>query len=97
MQMHNPPHPGLSVRHDCLDALGLSIEKGAGVLDVSRQALNNLVKGHASISPEMALRLEKAGWSTADSWLRLQAQYDLWKARKSVDLHKVRKYLKKVA
>ena len=60
MPMLNPPHPGLSVRYDCLEPLGLSITAGAQVLGVSRQALNNLVNGRSAISPEMAIRLDKA-------------------------------------
>jgi len=57
MPMHNPPHPGLTVRHDCLEPLGLTVTEGAKVLGVTRQALNNLVNGKAGISPEMAVRL----------------------------------------
>ena len=82
MVMHNPPHPGRIVRQDCLKALDLSVTEGAKVLGVSRQALNNLVNEDAGISPEMAIRLEKAFGSTADTWLRMQAVYDLAQARK---------------
>jgi antitoxin HigA-1 len=60
MPMKNPPHPGLHVRHDCLEPLHLSVTKGAEVLGVTRQALNNLVNGKSGISPEMAVRLSKA-------------------------------------
>jgi addiction module HigA family antidote len=60
MRMKNPPHPGLSVRHDCHEPLGLSVSEGAKVLGVTRQAMNNLVSGKAGISAEMAFRLEKA-------------------------------------
>ena len=66
MPMKNPPHPGLHVRHDCLETLGLSVTEGAKVLGVTRQALNNLVNGKSGISPEMAIRLSKAfGGSSA--------------------------------
>jgi len=51
MPMKNPPHPGLSIRHDCLEPLGLSVTEGAKVLGVSRQALNNVINGKAGISP----------------------------------------------
>ena len=54
MRMKNPPHPGLSVRHDCLEPLGLSVAEGAKVLGVTRQTMNNLVSGKAGISAEMA-------------------------------------------
>jgi len=79
--MKNPPHPGLTVRHDCLEPLGLSVTAGAKALGVSRQALNNLVNGRAGISPEMAIRLAKAFGSTPETWLRLQLAYDLAQAR----------------
>ena len=67
MPMHNPPHPGLTVRHDCLEPLQLTVTEGAKVLGVTRQALNNLVNGKAGISPEMAVRLAKAFGSTPGS------------------------------
>jgi addiction module HigA family antidote len=60
MPMKNPPHPGLSVRLDCLEPLGLSVTEGAKALGVTRQALNNLVNGKNGISPEMAIRLDKS-------------------------------------
>ncbi len=60
MKMKNPPHPELSVRYDCLEPLGISVTQGAKILGVTRQALNNLVNGKAAISPEMAIRLNKA-------------------------------------
>lgn len=60
MPMKEPPHPGLSVRHDCLEPLGLTITDGAKVLGVSRQALNDLVNGKGGISSGMAIRLDKA-------------------------------------
>ena len=81
MPMHNPPHPGLTVRHDCLEPLGLTVTEGAKVLGVTRQALNNLVNGKAGISPEMAVRLSKAFGATPETWLRLQMAYDLAQVR----------------
>ena len=54
MPMKNPPHPGLHVRHDCLEPLKLSVTRGAQVLGVTRQALNNLVNGKSGISPEIS-------------------------------------------
>jgi addiction module HigA family antidote len=82
MAMKEPPHPGLSVRFDCLEPLGLSVTEGAKVLGVTRQTLNNLVNRKAGISPEMAIRLDKAFGGTAEGWLALQAAFDLAKARK---------------
>jgi antitoxin HigA-1 len=83
MPMKNPPHPGRSVRDDCLDAFGLSVSEGARVLGVTRQTLNNLVNGRSGISPEMAIRLDKAFGGGAETWLRLQAAYDLARARQT--------------
>jgi antitoxin HigA-1 len=77
MRKKNPPHPGLSVRFDCLEPLGLSIAEGAKALGGTRQAMNNLVSGKAGISAEMAIRLEKAFGGGAETWLRMQAAYDL--------------------
>jgi addiction module HigA family antidote len=73
------------VRHDCLEPLGLTITEGAKVLGVSRQALNSVVNGKAGISPEMAIRLDKAFGGTADAWLALQFGYELARARKTAD------------
>ncbi|MFP5223807.1 MAG: HigA family addiction module antitoxin [Acidobacteriota bacterium] len=83
--MKTPPHPGQSVRHDCLEPLGLSVTEGAKALGVSRQALNNLVNGKSGISPEMAIRLSKAFGGTPEVWLRLQMAYDLSQARQHED------------
>ena len=77
MPMKNPPHPGLTIRHDCIEALGLSVTRAAKGLGVSRQALTNILSGKSAISPVMAVRLEKAFGSTAEVWVRLQANYDL--------------------
>lgn len=82
MTMKNPSHPGRIVR-DELTALGLSVTAAAKGLAVIRQTLNNLVNERAGISPEMAIRLEKAIGSTAETWLKLQMQYDLTQAKKS--------------
>jgi antitoxin HigA-1 len=77
----NPPHPGLSLRSDCLEPLRLTVTEAAAALGVTRQALNNLVNGKSGISPEMAIRLAKAFGSTAEVWLRMQMAYDLAAAR----------------
>ena len=82
MTMLNPPHPGLSVRHDCLEPFELSVTKAADILGVTRQALNNLVNGKSGISPEMAIRLDKGFGGGAETWLRLQMAFDLAQARK---------------
>jgi addiction module HigA family antidote len=91
MTMKIPPHPGLSVRHDWLEPLGLTITEAAGRLGVSRKQLSDLVNGHAGISPEMAIRLDKAFGGSAETWYRLQAAYDLAQAMKNADAIKVKR------
>ncbi|KVC98191.1 LacI family transcriptional regulator [Burkholderia ubonensis] len=84
-QMFNPPHPGAALREDILPALGLSVTEAAEQLGVSRVALSRVLNEHATISPEMALRLE--AWlgvergGRADVWLAERRAYDLWQAR----------------
>ena len=77
MGLHNPPHPGHSIRRDCLEALGLTVTDGAKILGITRHMLSRILNGQAGISPEMAVRLEKAFGGTAKSWLVLQQAYDL--------------------
>ena len=91
MPMKNPPHPGESVRFDCLEPLGLSVTEGAKVLGVTRQALNNLVNGKSGISPEMAIRLDKAFGGSAGVWLGIQMDYDLAQAMKNERAIKVKR------
>ena len=83
--MKNPPHPGLSVRYDCLEPLGLSVTEAARKLGVSRKQLSELVNARSGISPEMAIRLDKAFGGGADTWFRMQAAYDLARAMKKAD------------
>ena len=80
MPMTDPPHPGRGVRENCLEPLGLSVTEAARRLGVARHTLSRVLNGHAGISPEMAIRLEKAGWSNAEFWLRRQTAYDLVRA-----------------
>lgn len=92
MEMFNPPHPGEIIREDCLKPLGLSVTGAAKWLGVSRQSLSELLNGRAGVSAEMAIRLEKAGWSTAETWLGAQSAYDLWQAKQRADSIKVARY-----
>ena len=82
MGMKTPPHPGRSLKDACLSEVGLNVTEAAVVLGVARHTLSRVLNGRSAISPEMAIRLEKAGWSNADHWLRLQTAYDLAQARK---------------
>lgn len=93
MPMHDPPHPGEHVRHDCLEPLGLTVTKAAEILGVSRKALSELVNGRSGISPEMAIRLSKAFGGSPEVWLRMQLSYDLWHTQRRASDIKVRRYL----
>ena len=97
MNMFDPPHPGEILREECLVPLSLSVTKGAEVLGVTRQTLNNLVNEKSGISPEMAVRLEKAFGSEAGFWLRLQTAYDLARARKNTSLNEIRRFVSEAA
>lgn len=96
MEMKNPAHPGLLVKA-CLDELGLSIAEAAAALHITRQQLHNIVAGRSSVTPEMALRFEKAFGSTADTWLRMQVNYDLAQARRHSAKIEVERLTPKVA
>ena len=89
MPMMNPPHPGLSVRHDCLEPLNLSVTEAARKLGISRKQLSDIVNCRSGISPEMAIRLDKAFGGGVDTWYRLQATYDLAQAMKTANQIKV--------
>jgi addiction module HigA family antidote len=91
MTMNNPAHPGEVIRELCLSPLGLTVTAAADALGVTRKALSDLLNGHSGVSLDMAIRLEKVGWSTADHWLRMQLQYDLWQARQRSEQITVRK------
>jgi len=84
-EMHNPPHPGLTLRDDVLPALGLQVGEAAAQLGVDRTTLSKVLNGRAAISPAMALRIER--WlgrdrgGAAEVWLAQQTAFDLWQAR----------------
>jgi len=90
--MFNPPHPGLTLRDDILPALRLQVGEAAAQLDVDRTTLSKVLNGRASISPSMALRIER--WlgrnrgGSAEVWLAQQAADDLWQARAAVKASK---------
>ena len=80
MAMRNPSHPGDLIR-DSMEAEGWTVTECATRLGVARHTLSRLLNGHAGVSPTMALALERVGWSDADHWMRMQASYDLARAR----------------
>ncbi len=91
MPMKNPPHPGRIIRQECMEPLGLSVTDGAKALGVSRNALSELVNERRGVSPEMAIRLDKAFGGGAETWFRIQAAYDMARAVKNADKIKVRR------
>jgi addiction module HigA family antidote len=91
MRMHNPPHPGEIIRDFCIEPLNLTVTEPAEALGVTRKTLSTLLNSRAGISPEMALRLSRVFGRTPEGWLRLQLQYDLWKAAQSVDISGLRR------
>lgn len=87
--MFNPPHPGEILREECIKPLGLTIKEAAFKLGITRQNLSDIVNCKAGISTAMALKLAKAFKTSPDVWLGMQMQYDLWQAKKSVNLDNV--------
>lgn len=92
--MHEPLNPGEIVKDELIDATGLSVTEAAEKLGVSRTALSRLLNGHASISPEMALRLSKFFNTSIEMWINLQAQYDTWLISKKTNKIKVKPFYK---
>ena len=80
--MANPPHPGETVRLECIEASGLSVSEAARRPGCTRPTLSRVLNGRAAISTQMALAFERQGWSNADFWMRRQAAYDLAQARR---------------
>jgi addiction module HigA family antidote len=94
--MKNPAHPGRLVKAE-IEELGLTVAEAAKGLGVTRQQLYRIINGACGISPEMAVRLEKAIGSTADTWLRMQLNYDLVQIRARTPSIKIKRLERKVA
>lgn len=75
--MKNPPHPGEIIGEDVIGELGLSVAEAAARLGVSRVTLSRVIHGHSGVSPNLAIRLERSGVSTARAWMAMQTAYDL--------------------
>jgi len=82
MPMKNPPHPGDLIKTEIIDVLGLSVSKAAEILKVRRATLSDLLHGKAALTPEMALRIEKAFGPEMDHLLRMQLAYDVAQTRR---------------
>src|SRR5271163_3647353 len=92
MPMHDPAHPGEVIRESCLKPLGMTVTAAAEGLGVTRKTLSDLLNGHSGVSSEMAIRLEKAGWSSAEAWLKMQLTRDLWEVRQRQDKIRVKSF-----
>jgi addiction module HigA family antidote len=93
MAMKNPPHPGDLIRSEIIEALGLSISKAASLLKVRRATLSDLLNGKSALTPEMALRIEKAFGPEMDHLLRMQVAYDVARMRRQSDRVNVKRYV----
>jgi antitoxin HigA-1 len=93
MPMKKPPHPGDLIRSEVIDALGLSVSKAAEILKVRRATLSDLLNGKAALTPEMALRIEKAFGPEMDHLLRMQLAYDVARAREQARGLVIKRYV----
>ena len=84
MTKRNPAHPS-AILQDSLDEMGWSVTEFSDRLGVSRSTVSRLMKGRCGVTPVVALALERIGWSSADFWMRLQANYDLAQARRELE------------
>jgi len=89
MGMYNPPHPGEFIREVYLEPLNISYRSVALKLKVSPSTFLRLIKGRSNVSPEMALRLSKGLGRSPESWLAMQDSYNLWHAKKIINLDEV--------
>ena len=93
MPMKNPPHPGDLIKTEVIDALGLSVSKAAEILKVRRATLSDLLHGKAALTPEMALRIEKAFGPDMNHLLRMQLAYDVAQTRLRARSIAVKRYV----
>lgn len=93
--MKDPVHPGEFIRCEIVEELGLSVKRAAEVLGVSRPALSALLNQRGSLTPEMAIRIEKAFGASMETLMRMQHAYDLTQARRKVSEIAVQRYLPK--
>jgi len=91
--MKNPPHPGDLIKTEVIGALGLNVSKAAEILKVRRATLSDLLHGKAALTPDMALRIEKAFGPEMDHLLRMQLAYDVAKARQRARGISIKRYV----
>jgi len=95
IRMARPAHPGQFIKMEVIEPLGLSVTEAAKVLGVTRAALSALLNGRASLSPDMALRIEKAFGPKMDTLLRMQTAYEIAETRDREAEIKVKRYVAK--
>jgi addiction module HigA family antidote len=93
MPMKNPPHPGDLIKTEVIEALGLNVSRAADILKVPRATLSDLLHGKTALTPEMALRIEKAFGPDMDHLLRMQLAYDVAKTRERSQDISVERYI----
>jgi antitoxin HigA-1 len=93
MPMKNPPHPGDLIRTEIIEELGLTVKKAAEILKVRRATLSDLLHGKAALTPDMALRIEKAFGPDMDHLMRMQLAYDVAKTREHARSIDVKRYV----
>ena len=93
MPMKNPPHPGSLIKTEVIEALGLSLSKAAEILQVRRATLSDLLHGKAALTPDMALRIEKAFGPEMDHLLRMQLAYDVSRTRANANDISIERYV----
>jgi addiction module HigA family antidote len=91
--MKNPPHPGSLIKTEVIEALGLSVSKAAEILQVRRATLSDLLHGNSALTPDMALRIEKAFGPEMDHLLRMQLAYDVSKTREHAKNISIERYV----
>ncbi|MBI4384507.1 MAG: HigA family addiction module antidote protein [Nitrospinae bacterium] len=95
IRMARPAHPGQFIRMEVIEPLDLTVTKAAGILGMTRPALSAILNGRASLSPGMALRIEKAFGPRMDTLLRMQTAYTIAEAREREGEIKVKRYVAK--
>jgi addiction module HigA family antidote len=97
MRVARPAHPGQFIRMEVIEPLGLSVTQAAKVLGVTRPALSALLNGRSALSPDMALRIEKAFGPRMDTLLRMMTAFEIAEAREREADIKVRRYVAKLS
>ncbi|MFN7097135.1 MAG: HigA family addiction module antitoxin [Gammaproteobacteria bacterium] len=88
-RQYNPPHPGEFIKEAYIEPLNISLRKVAQEIDVAPSTFSRFIKGESALSPEMALKLSKAFGRTPESWMQMQANYELWKVKQYLNLERV--------